>query len=90
MEPRSHQKSKHVPRRYHLIREIIGRNDVKIEKVPTDDPLTKPLPQNKYDSHVLAYDIRYKGDRLSCKWGIFKGTSLNAITFSTYYKIYID
>ena len=35
-EPRSHQRSKHVLRRYHLIREIIGRQDVKIERVPTD------------------------------------------------------
>ena len=34
--------------RYHLIREIIERGDVKICRVPTDDnvadPLTKPLP----------------------------------------------
>ena len=41
-EPRSHQRSKHILRRYHLIREIIERGD------PTDDnvvdPLTKPLP----------------------------------------------
>ena len=47
-ESRSHQRSKHVLRRYHFIREIISRNDVKIEKIPTDknivDPLTKPLP----------------------------------------------
>ena len=46
-EPRSHQKSKHILRRYHLIREIIDRGDVKICKVHTDlniaDPLTKPL-----------------------------------------------
>ena len=65
-ELRSHQKSKNVLKRYHLIREIIGRYDVKIEKVPTDqnviDLLTKPLPQKKYDSHVPAYDIRNKGD----------------------------
>ena len=44
-EPRSHQ---HVLRKYHLIRKIIGKIHVKIEKVPTnqniDDPLTKPLP----------------------------------------------
>ena len=67
-EPRSHQRSKHVLRRYHLIREIIGRNDVKIEKIPTDqnivNSLTKPLPQKKYESHVLAYGMRYKGDWL--------------------------
>ena len=47
-EPLSHQRSKQVLRRYHLIREIIGRNDVKIEKVLTDqnivNPLIKPLP----------------------------------------------
>ena len=71
-EPWSHQRSKHVLRRYHLIREIIGRNDVKIEKIPTDqnitDPLIKPLPQVKYESHVLAYGMRYKGDWLQCKW----------------------
>ena len=71
-EPRFHQRFNHVLRRYHLIREIIGMNDVKIEKIPTyqniDDPLTKPLPQKKYESHVLAYGMRYKGDWLLCKW----------------------
>ena len=67
-EPRSHQRSKHVLRRYNLIREIIGRNEVKIEKIPTDqnivDPFTKPLPQEKYESYVIAYGMRYKGDWL--------------------------
>ena len=66
--PRSHQRSKHILRRYHLIREIIGRHDVIIEKVPTNqnivDPLTKPLPQTKFDFHVLAYGMRYKDDWL--------------------------
>ena len=33
-EPRSHQISKHILKRYHLFREIIGRHDVIIEKVP--------------------------------------------------------
>ncbi|KAL4311612.1 hypothetical protein GQ457_01G021040 [Hibiscus cannabinus] len=45
-EPRSHQRSKHILRRFHLIREIIDRGDVEIFKVHTDnniaDPLTKP------------------------------------------------
>ena len=38
-------------------REIIDRDEVKIEKVPTEeniaDPLTKPLSQKKHDSHVF-------------------------------------
>ncbi|KAK8597289.1 hypothetical protein V6N12_065760 [Hibiscus sabdariffa] len=46
-EPRSHQRSKHILRRFHLVREIIDRGDVEICKVHTDDniadPLTKPL-----------------------------------------------
>ena len=48
-EPQSHQRSKHLLKQYQLIREIIGRHDVIIEKVSTDhniaDPLTKPLPK---------------------------------------------
>ena len=27
-EPRSHQKSKHIERHYHIIRELIGKGDV--------------------------------------------------------------
>ncbi|KAK9024844.1 hypothetical protein V6N11_064750 [Hibiscus sabdariffa] len=34
-EPRSHQRSKHILRRFHLIREIIDRGDVEICKVHT-------------------------------------------------------
>ena len=36
-KPISHQRSKHILRRYHLIREIIERGDMKIYRVPTDD-----------------------------------------------------
>ena len=35
-EPWSHQRPKHILKRYHLIREMIGRCDVIIEKVLTD------------------------------------------------------
>ncbi|KAK9018627.1 hypothetical protein V6N11_001597 [Hibiscus sabdariffa] len=62
-EPRSHQRSKHILRRFHLIREIIDRGDVEICKVHTDDniadPLTKPLAQQKHDRHTESLGIRY-------------------------------
>ena len=62
-EPRSHQRSKHLLRCFHLIREIIERGDVKICRVHTDDnvadPLTKPLPQSKHDSHTRSIGIRF-------------------------------
>ena len=61
-EPRSHKKSKHILRRFHLIREIVERGDVKICKIPTDDnvadPLTKALVQAKHDRHVVSLGLR--------------------------------
>ncbi|XP_063942424.1 secreted RxLR effector protein 161-like [Daucus carota subsp. sativus] len=67
-EPRSHKNSKHVLRRFHLIREIIERGDVKIERVDTHnnvaDPLTKSLSQIHFDRHKEKMGIRYQGDWL--------------------------
>ncbi|OIT26874.1 hypothetical protein A4A49_59710, partial [Nicotiana attenuata] len=42
-EPRSHQKSKHVLRRYHLIREIIERGDVELQKVDGKENAADPF-----------------------------------------------
>jgi hypothetical protein len=62
-EPRAHKRAKHELRCYHLIREIIGRGDVKVCKVHTDhnidDPLMKPLTQPKHDKHMRSMGIRY-------------------------------
>ena len=67
-EPRSHQRSKHILRRFHLIREIIDRGDVKICRVPTDDnivdPLTKALPQSKHDYHTRGMGLRNLADNV--------------------------
>ena len=45
-------------------REIIDRDEVKIEKVHTEenivDQLTKPLSQKKHDSHVFSYGLKNK------------------------------
>ena len=60
-ETSSHQRSKHILRRFQLIREIIERGDVKICRVHTNDnvanPLTKPLPLSKHDSHTRSIGI---------------------------------
>ena len=65
-EPRSHQRSKHILRRFHLICEIIERGEFKICRVHIDDnvadPLTKPLPQSKHDSHTRSIGIRFNPD----------------------------
>ena len=64
-EPMSHQRSKHVLRRFHLIREIIHRGDVKIEKDDNiADPLTKAISQQKFERHVHRSGVRYLSDWL--------------------------
>ena len=48
-EPRSHKRGKHIERKYHLIREIVHREDVTVTKIPTlknlADPITKTLTE---------------------------------------------
>ncbi|KAJ9547115.1 hypothetical protein OSB04_019658 [Centaurea solstitialis] len=62
-EPREHHKSRHVLRKYHLIQEIIGRGDMRICKIPTDenvaDPLTKPLARAKHEGHASSIGMQY-------------------------------
>ncbi|KAJ9547029.1 hypothetical protein OSB04_019572 [Centaurea solstitialis] len=62
-EPREHHMSRHVLRKFHLIREIIGRGDVRICKNPTDenvaDPLTKLLARVKHEVHANSIGMQY-------------------------------
>jgi len=67
-EPRSHQRSKHIQRRYHLIREIIDRGDVKVDRVSSAenvaDPLTKALPQGAFEGHRARMGLKHVGSWL--------------------------
>ncbi|GER47805.1 gag-pol polyprotein [Striga asiatica] len=36
-EPRAHRASKHIERKYHLIRDIVGRGDVDVAKIASED-----------------------------------------------------
>jgi len=65
-EPRNHQKNKHVLRKFHLIREFVKRDEIKMCKIHTDlnvaEPLTKALPRPKHEAHMRAMGIRYFRD----------------------------
>ena len=65
-EPRSHQRSKRILRRFHLIREIVQRGDVKICKIPGEnnvvDPLTKQLARPKHEGHVKSFGLGIMSD----------------------------
>ena len=65
-EPRAHSKSKHIERKYHVLREIVGRGDILIQKVASAenvaDPLTKPLSQKVFEKHVESMGLRLVPD----------------------------
>ena len=67
-EPRAHHKSKHILRRFHLVREIVERQEVCINRVDTKnniaDQFTKALPQREFDRHLESMGLRHKGDWL--------------------------
>ena len=67
-DPSSHQKSMHILRHFHLIREIVARRDVVVERVPSidnvADPLTKPLAQEVFERHCKTMGLLHKGNWL--------------------------
>ena len=67
-DPRVGPKSRHVLRRFHLIREIIERKDIQVERVPSADnvadPLTKPMTKEVLDEHKRAMGLKCRIDWL--------------------------
>ncbi|KAL0293479.1 UNVERIFIED_CONTAM: Retrovirus-related Pol polyprotein from transposon RE2, partial [Sesamum radiatum] len=65
-EPRSHHRSKYILRRYHLLREMVGRGDCRMDRVSsaenTADPLTKPMSQVAHTQHLDKMGLRSIGD----------------------------
>ena len=66
VEPRAHQRTKHIAHKYHLIHDIIQRGDVAITKIASannvTDPLTKALSQKAFEKHLEAMGIKYMYD----------------------------
>jgi len=48
-----HERTKHIDVRYHFIRDVIARGDLKVSKISThDNPadmMTKSVPTNKFE-----------------------------------------
>ena len=61
-EPKSHKREKHIERKYHLLREIVHRGDVKVSHIASEDnladPFTKGLTQRIFDQHVEGMGVR--------------------------------
>ncbi|KAL0361555.1 UNVERIFIED_CONTAM: Retrovirus-related Pol polyprotein from transposon TNT 1-94 [Sesamum radiatum] len=67
-KPRSHHRSKHILRRYHLLREMISRGDYRMDRVSsaenTANPLTKPMSLVAHTQHLDKMGLRSMGDWL--------------------------
>ncbi|KAL0420305.1 UNVERIFIED_CONTAM: Retrovirus-related Pol polyprotein from transposon TNT 1-94 [Sesamum latifolium] len=67
-EPRSHHRSKHILRCYHLFGEMVSEGDCRMDRVSsaenTTDPLTKPMSQIARTQHLDKMGLRSMGDWL--------------------------
>ena len=61
-DPRNHKKEKHIEKKYHIIRDIVARGDVVVEKIDSannlTNPFTKVLPQRIFESHLEGIGVR--------------------------------
>ena len=64
--------------RYHLIREIVDRGDVDLQKIDgkenLTDPFTKAIAVKEFDDFKSKMGIRYCTDWLLAKWEIFENS----------------
>ena len=65
-EPRSHQKSKHIERWFHIIRDYLKIKYVEVRRVDSTDNmanlLMKQLSQLKIEAPLEKMDLRYIGN----------------------------
>jgi len=61
-DPKFHQKTKHIKRRYRFVRDAIKTKEVAIKYIPTNkmiaDPLIKPIPRDAFKAHSLSLGLR--------------------------------
>ncbi|KAL0336650.1 UNVERIFIED_CONTAM: Retrovirus-related Pol polyprotein from transposon TNT 1-94 [Sesamum radiatum] len=64
-EPRSHHRSKQFLRHYHLLREMVSRGDIRMDRVSstenTEDPLTKLMSQIAHTEQMDKMGLRLMG-----------------------------
>ncbi|KAL2249844.1 UNVERIFIED_CONTAM: Retrovirus-related Pol polyprotein from transposon TNT 1-94 [Sesamum indicum] len=67
-ESRSHHRTKHILKCYHLLREMVGRGDVRMDRVTLAktiaNPLTKPVSQIAHAQHLGKVGLRIMSDWL--------------------------
>ena len=63
VEPRAHQRTKYIERKYHLIRDIVNRGGIVLTKIASAEnvayPFTKPLSQKVFEKHLESMGLKY-------------------------------
>ena len=61
-ELRSYMRGKHIERKYHLIQEIIHREDIAVMKIESEqklaNPFTNTLPERVLTGHLKGLGLR--------------------------------
>jgi len=59
--PKYHEKSKHIEKKYHFIRDVVANGGIVLKYIPTGDmvadPFTKPLPNDVFAKHVRSMGL---------------------------------
>ena len=65
-EPKSHHRTKYILGRYHLVREIVNRGDIELQKIDRKknlaNPFIKALRIKEFDDFKWKMGIRYCPD----------------------------
>jgi len=60
-DPKFYQKTKHIKRRYHLVRNAIKTNEFAVKYISTNkmipDLLTKPIPRGAFKAYALSIGL---------------------------------
>ena len=60
-DPKYHEKTKHIKKKYHYIRDAITENDVVLKHISTSNmvanPLTKPIARDIFVKHVRSLGL---------------------------------
>ena len=61
-EPRNHRKGKHIERKFHLVREIVSRGDISVDKIAfannISNPFSKTLLVGDFERHLENMGLR--------------------------------
>ena len=78
-EPKSHQRTKHILHRFHLVREIVERGDINLLKIDGKenlaDPFTKAVGIQELNDCKWKMGVRYCSDWLWSKWELLENVS---------------